>query len=251
MYSNAGGVVWAAGSNLVATRLDGQRRGPGDRRSVTAAGAAVPPVTVAGILGGDPESPAPAAIPDVVAEDSTPPAEVSADAQGLRIVRTKIEIGFARTATVAQVNFVLDAIGGRIVNAIAGVTVVIVRIPDPGSLAALEAVLERTRTLPAVTSATLVLIPAEEALPSSHTPPTLGLATIDHLLRGARAGGMERRGRARRVQPADRGDRGLLRQRSAQRGGRCGSARLRLLDRPLEGARLSRSGAQSWARSRP
>ena len=181
MYSNAGGVVWAAGSNLVATRLSGQPAVPVILAPSQPAGPTVPPVTVAGILGSDPESPASAAIPDVVAEDSTPPAEVSADAQGLRIVRTKIEIGFARTATVAQVNFVLDAIGGRIVNAIAGVTVVVVRIPDPGSLAGLEAVLERTRTLPAVTSATLILIPAEEALPSSHTPPTLGLATIDHL----------------------------------------------------------------------
>ena len=205
MYSNAGGVVWAAGSNLVATRLSGQPAVPVILAPSRPAGPTVPPVTVAGILGSDPESPASAAIPDVVAEDSTPPAEVSADAQGLRIVRTKIEIGFARTATVAQVNFVLDAIGGRIVNAIAGVTVVVVRIPDPGSLAGLEAVLERTRTLPAVTSVTLILIPAEkrcrrdpysaDARPCHHRSP----------VRGARAGGMERRGRTRRVQPADPG----------------------------------------------
>ena len=182
MYSNAGGVVWAAGSNLVATRLSGRPAVPVILAPSRTAGPAVPPVTVAGILGSDPESPASAAIPDVVAEVGTPPAEIVIDGTGLSVVRTKLEIGFLRTATVAQVNSVLDAVGGRIVNAIAGVTVVVVRIPDPGSLAALEAVLARTRTLPAVTTASLVIIEAEEALPSSHTPSSLGLATIDHLL---------------------------------------------------------------------
>ena len=182
MYSNAGGVVWAAGSNLVATRLADRPATPVILAPPPQAGVIAPPVTVAGILGGDPESPARQAIPDVIAEDSTPPAEVSADPQGLRIVRTKIEIGFARTATAAQVNSVLDAIGGRIVNAIAGVPFVTVRIPNPGSLVALEASMARTRAMPAVITVSMVLVREEEALPGTHTPSSLGLATIDHLI---------------------------------------------------------------------
>ena len=54
MYYDAGGVVWAAGSNLVATRLSGQVRVPVILAPLQHAGPAVPPVTVAGILGGDP-----------------------------------------------------------------------------------------------------------------------------------------------------------------------------------------------------
>ncbi len=87
MYSNAGGVVWAAGSNLVATPLMARAAVPVIVAPPQQAGAAVPPVTVAGILGGDPESPARLAIPDVVAEDSTPLAELSTDADGNRWVR--------------------------------------------------------------------------------------------------------------------------------------------------------------------
>ena len=108
-------------------------------------------------------------------------------------MRTKIEIGFARTATVAQVNFVLDAIGGRIVNAIAGVTVVTVRIPDPGSLVALEAIVARTRTLPAVTTVSLVLVREQEALPETHIPAFTGPGHDRSPDRRPRAGGVERR----------------------------------------------------------
>lgn len=54
MYSNAGGVVWAAGSNLVATRLADRPAIPVILAPPQQAGVIAPPVTVAGILGGDP-----------------------------------------------------------------------------------------------------------------------------------------------------------------------------------------------------
>jgi hypothetical protein len=183
MYSNAGGVIWAAGSNLVATRLADRPAAPVIQAPPQQAGAAAPPpVTVAGILGGPPEAPASSAIPDVVAETSTPAAEVTTDAAGTPWVRTKLQIGFAPAATVAQVNSVLDAIGGRIVDAIAGVSIVVVRIPDPGTLAGLEAVAAQARALPAVSSATLIDIEAVDALPDTHIPSDLGLDLIDHLI---------------------------------------------------------------------
>lgn len=182
IYSNAGGVVWAAGSNLVATRLAGRPAVPLIEAVPQQPGTIAPPVTVAGILGGDPESPAVVAIPDVIAEEGTPAAEISRDAADRPFARTKLEIGFARTATTAQVNAVLDAIGGRIVNAVAGVAVLTVRIPDPGSLEALEAVVARVRGLAAVRSVALVTFPAGEALPDTYTPTPADLRPIDHLI---------------------------------------------------------------------
>ena len=182
MYSNGGGVVWAAGSNLVATRLADRPATPVILAPPQQAGVIAPPVTVAGILGGDPESPARLAIPDVIAETSAPLAELSTDADGTQWVRTKLQIGFVSAATVAQVNSVLDAIGGRIVNALAGVLIVVVRIPDPGTLAGLEAVAARARSLPAVSSVTPVDVEAADALPDTHISSALGLDLIDHLL---------------------------------------------------------------------
>ena len=182
IYSNAGGVVWAAGSNLVATPLTARAEVPVIVAPPHQAGGIASPMTVAGILGGDPEAPAHTAIPDVVAESTTPPGEIVTNADGVRLVRTKLDIGFVRAATVAQLNSVLDAIGGRIVNAIAGVTVVTVRIPDPGSLPALEGLAARIRSLPGVTTVAPVLVREEEALPPTTTGSSLGLATIDHLI---------------------------------------------------------------------
>jgi len=181
MYSNAGGVVWAAGTNVVATRLTGRPAVPVIVAPPAPQGVQPAPVTTAGILGGDPETPAPLAIPDVIAETTSPRSEVSKDADGVQVVRTKLEIAFRWTATVAQVNGVLDALGGRIVNALAGVPIVVVRIPDPGSLAALEALVDIVSAQPAVAYARRVEVPVADSLPETHAS-TGPLGTIDHLL---------------------------------------------------------------------
>jgi hypothetical protein len=181
IYESPGGVTWAAGSNLLATRL----QGPVEAAVIPppVQGQATAPVTTAGVLGGDPETPAIAAIPDVVAERETPAGEVSTDPDGRRVARTAIEIAFARTATVAQVDAVLDAIAGRIVNAIAGVPILVVRIPDPGSYDGLQAVVTRAAGLPAVDLVNDVLLPEPAELPDTHVGPGAGpRSSIDHLL---------------------------------------------------------------------
>jgi hypothetical protein len=182
MYDSPGGVVWAAGSNLLATRLQGPVE-PAIIPLPSGSPGQAAPVTTAGVLGGDPEMPAIAAIPDVVAERGTPQAEITADADGRRVARTSIEIAFARTATVGQVNAVLDAIAGRIVDAIAGVPIVVVRIPDPGSLDALQAAIARTAALPSVRFVNAVRFAETAILPDTHIAPATGpLSSIDHLI---------------------------------------------------------------------
>ena len=183
MYSNAGGVVWAAGTNVVATRLMGRPAVPVIQAPPTPPGVRRPRVTTAGILGGDPETPAIAVIPDVVAESGTPEAEIAVAPDGHRVARTAIEIAFARTATVAQVNAVLDDLAGRIVNAIAGVPIIVVRIPDPGSYDGLQAVIARTASLPSVRFVNEVDLPEPQELPDTHVAPATGTrSSIDHLL---------------------------------------------------------------------
>ena len=181
IYESPGGVVWAAGSNLLATRLQGPVQAavipPPSPGQVSA------PATTAGVLGGDPETAAIAAIPDVIAERETPQAEMSNAPDGQPVARTTLEIAFSRSATVGQVNAVLDAIGGRIVNAIAGVPILIVRIPDPGSYDALHAVATRVAGLPAVRFVTEILFPKAEELPDTHVGAGAApLSSIDHLI---------------------------------------------------------------------
>jgi len=90
-------------------------------------------------LDGDPGSPAVDAVVNFDSGDVIDPSEISDEAGRSQIVRTKLLIAFERTATVAQVNDLLASIGASITGMLEGVAQVIVRIPDPGSLAAVDA----------------------------------------------------------------------------------------------------------------
>jgi hypothetical protein len=79
-----------------------------------------------------------------------PDDEIEKDAGGRRVARTILDVGFADGATVAQATAILDAIGGRIVDMVPHVPVVAVRVPDPGSLAGLDALIARVAAAPGV-----------------------------------------------------------------------------------------------------
>jgi hypothetical protein len=65
-------------------------------------------------------------------------------------VRTRLEIGFTDGATIGDVNRVLDAADARIVMMLENVPILLVRIPDPGSVAALEELIARVVADPVV-----------------------------------------------------------------------------------------------------
>jgi hypothetical protein len=71
------------------------------------------------------------------------PAEVSEGSDGTRFLRTEVDVELGPEATVAQLNAVLDDVGGGIVAMNARAESVLVRVPDPGDLAALDSLLTR------------------------------------------------------------------------------------------------------------
>ena len=168
MYSNAGGVAGGRHQAL-ATRLIGRPQAPVLVASVQQAGR-TSGLDDARVLVGDPEAPAIAAIPDVIANSPAPASEIDMDADGNPRICTRLQIAFARTATVAQVNSVLAALDAVVVDAVAGVPIVVVRIPDPGTVAALDAVIAGAAEQPAVRSVLSVLLPAPSDLPDTHPP---------------------------------------------------------------------------------
>ena len=126
-----------------------------------------PPPSPQGPLTGDANASAKSAIQDVDSGDSYSPAEVSVDPDGGRVVRTKIEILFRDAATVGQANALLAGIGARITSSIAGQRWVVVRIPDPGTLDALDALVARIEAEPFVWFVRRSVLPDTSELPEN------------------------------------------------------------------------------------
>ena len=87
-------------------------------------------------------------------------------------------------ATVAQVNAALGSVGGTIAGAVAGSPQLAVTIPDPGSLAALEDLLDELRAEPGIERATLADMPATNELPTGFASPlsATGGVALGHLV---------------------------------------------------------------------
>jgi hypothetical protein len=101
------------------------------------------------------------AVADVVTDDALVAAGEVSDG----VVRTQIQLSFARDATVGAVNELLGRIGGRIVSSRAGVLGAVVEVPEPGSLAAHEALLASLAAEPVVRAALPAFLPPEDELP--------------------------------------------------------------------------------------
>ena len=121
-----------------------------------------------------------------------PEEEIDREPGGRRIARTVLDVGFAASATVGQATAMLDAVGGRIIDMAPGVPVVVVRVPDPGSLAALDALVARVAAMNGVAFVNRGDFDEPE-LPANYDPtlfppPESPLAKIGHHL-GIRAHG--------------------------------------------------------------
>ena len=137
------------------------------------------------LLEGVDDAPALGAITTMDVEPGVPASEITETPEGARVARTRLEIALAPAATVGAVNALLAAIDGSILMAVANAPVLLVRIPDPGSLGALEAVVADVRAHPSVRFATAGVLPEPDLLPDNFDPAQAGgadLTKIDHLL---------------------------------------------------------------------
>jgi subtilisin family serine protease len=129
-------------------------------------------------LPGAPGTPALDAIADVTTAAALVPAsEVSGST-----VRTQLELVWARDATVGDVNALLTSLRGRIVSQREGVLISVVRIPDPGSLEALETLLGSLEGSPALRRASLVLMAETAELPAMIDATGADVETVRHHL---------------------------------------------------------------------
>jgi subtilisin family serine protease len=141
-------------------------------------------------LAGAAETPLVDAVSAFHIPQGVPDDEIEADAGGRRVARTILDVGFAAGATVAQATALLDGIGGRIVDMVPHVPVVALRVPDPGSLAGLDALIARVAAAPGVAFVNKGDFGEDELPPnydpSLFPPPESPLAKIGHHL-GVRA----------------------------------------------------------------
>jgi len=144
------------------------------------------PPPPAGPLTGAANGLAKAAIQTVDTGDTYTPAEISVSPAGEEIIRTKLQIVFRPEATVGQANSLLTELEAEITTSIAGLESVVVRIPDPGSLAALDDIIADIKTEPFVWFVSRAILPSLEALPANIPPNAgAGIAIRHHLAVGA------------------------------------------------------------------
>ena len=93
------------------------------------------------LLAGDPASPALEAVADFWVRPGVTPAVISVDGAGRVLARTVLTVSFADGVSVGDVNAVLVGVGARIIDMVSGRLVLVVRVPDPGSLVGLDALL--------------------------------------------------------------------------------------------------------------
>jgi hypothetical protein len=131
-----------------------------------------------GRLAGDPQARALEAVADVFSPD----AYVTAEELSGALVRTQVDLAFRRDATVGAVNDLLERIEGRIVSSRQGVLILVVRIPDPGSAAALDLLIATLAAEPAVRIASRVHVPVPEELPNLIAAGTGDVDSVRHHL---------------------------------------------------------------------
>jgi hypothetical protein len=137
----------------------------------------VPPTGGPGMLPGVPTANAVASAIDSLDESraGVPRTQVTVDAEGNPIVRTRLVIRMTSTATVGQINTLLGTLRGEIISMTRGSPYLVVAIPDPQTLSALDAIVLATQRSPGVESAEPDGLPVPQTLPPGNisSNPTL------------------------------------------------------------------------------
>lgn len=137
------------------------------------------------LLEGAPDTPAADAAYDLHLPLPADPAPLTSfdEALGHQVLRIEVDVEFEADATVAQVNALLRAVDGRIVSMVRRAPIFLVRVPDPGDLDALAALVAEMERQPGVASALPSLRLQPEALPGGLDPGDAGdMTRSDHHL---------------------------------------------------------------------
>lgn len=81
------------------------------------------------------------------------------------VARTLIEIWFKEDAVLSDINLLIQSIGGKIISMSKDLPIVLVRVPDPGSVESLEDIIDQLNANPDVEHAALAIAPSSNQLP--------------------------------------------------------------------------------------
>lgn len=134
------------------------------------------------LLGGNPLSLASEAMIDYDSGDRTTDDEISIDTNGARIDRTNLSISFVSMASVDEINLLLLSVEGKIVNMLPGVSIMLVKIPDPGDLSGLDSIIAQLQANPVVIDVLKVGMVETQSLPGNYEsiPTDRPIDSIDH-----------------------------------------------------------------------
>jgi len=134
------------------------------------------------LLEGDPNALASSAMCDLDSDDRFGDAEIITDPDGAKLVQTKIEIAFSDTATIGQINSLLESIDATVTSMLENVNLLVVRIDDPGSLAGLDDVISQVEADPCVRYVNKLYLTVPRELPGNVTAGTADTNMIGHHL---------------------------------------------------------------------
>lgn len=140
-------------------------------------------VTAAGLLKGEASQLAVDIVQDFDSDDRVNDSEFSTTATGEEIARTKLLIAIRNDLTIGDVNALLSSIGARVTMLFEATPLVLVRIPDPGSVESLAAIVELLRADPRVRYVNIADRASDNQLPATFQTDASSrhdLARIDH-----------------------------------------------------------------------
>jgi hypothetical protein len=114
-----------------------------------------------------PAPPARDAIVDVVSPAATFDSSEVTTEDGVEYVRTQLELELEPDATAAEMNALLARLDAEVVSSLEGVGLLTIRIPDPGSVAALRGLVARLAGQPGLAHADLATLPVTTELPDN------------------------------------------------------------------------------------
>ena len=140
------------------------------------------PTQIITVLPGEPTAPAAGAIIDYDIDDKVAPSEIETITPDVKVARTKLLIAFQPDATIGDINTLITSIGGHITAMLKGVNQLIVRIPDPGTLPALDTIVGTIQANSIVRYVLKATMPVMAALPPPLDPTHMYFDNITHHL---------------------------------------------------------------------
>lgn len=128
------------------------------------------------LLGGEANSPAYQYTLDLDTRQTYPQSEYE-NVSGTRVLRTVVGIGYRESATVGEINDMLQRVGGRIIYSLKATSMLYVRIPDPGSFDALQAKISQIKGESSVDIVQTMVSPQTELVLGNFVPPYVPLSS--------------------------------------------------------------------------